>query len=116
MRSTFATNWARSLSGGGLNLERDVAAITVNRWPHGYAYEYNSLAVAQLPMPMRAPTLIQTVPSISPWRAIRELTGATSDPEKAQRQAPQRGWPKTPHIPDRKPKLGLLFFLGNLRP
>jgi spermidine dehydrogenase len=22
---------------------RDIAAITVNRWPHGYAYEHNSL-------------------------------------------------------------------------
>src|SRR6202043_4221808 len=22
---------------------RDISAITVNRWPHGYAYEYNSL-------------------------------------------------------------------------
>ena len=24
--------------------ERDIAAITVNRWPHGYAYEYNDYA------------------------------------------------------------------------
>jgi spermidine dehydrogenase len=30
-----------ALSGGGFDVERDVAAITVNRWPHGYAYEYN---------------------------------------------------------------------------
>jgi spermidine dehydrogenase len=22
---------------------RDIAGITVNRWPHGYAYEYNPL-------------------------------------------------------------------------
>ncbi|HYZ35053.1 MAG TPA: hypothetical protein VE684_22580, partial [Crenalkalicoccus sp.] len=22
---------------------RDIAGITVNRWPHGYAYEYNTL-------------------------------------------------------------------------
>ncbi|MFC3053141.1 flavin monoamine oxidase family protein [Kordiimonas pumila] len=27
----------------GLDVERDIAAITVNRWPHGYAYEYNEL-------------------------------------------------------------------------
>lgn len=27
----------------GFNAERDIAAITVNRWPHGYAYEYNEL-------------------------------------------------------------------------
>ena len=32
-----------ALSGGGFDAERDVAAITVNRWPHGYAYEYNEL-------------------------------------------------------------------------
>lgn len=30
-----------SLEGGGFDAERDIAAITVNRWPHGYAYEYN---------------------------------------------------------------------------
>lgn len=27
----------------GFDAERDIAAITVNRWPHGYAYEYNTL-------------------------------------------------------------------------
>lgn len=32
-----------ALSGGGFSAERDIAAITVNRWPHGYAYEYNEL-------------------------------------------------------------------------
>jgi len=34
---------ARMLSGGGFDAARDVDAITVNRWPHGYAYEYNPL-------------------------------------------------------------------------
>ena len=33
----------RMLSAGGFDPARDVQAITVNRWPHGYAYEYNSL-------------------------------------------------------------------------
>jgi spermidine dehydrogenase len=33
----------RTLSAGGFDPARDIAAITVNRWPHGYAYEYNSL-------------------------------------------------------------------------
>jgi spermidine dehydrogenase len=28
---------------GGFKSARDIAAITVNRWPHGYAYEANSL-------------------------------------------------------------------------
>jgi spermidine dehydrogenase len=29
-----------ALHNGGFDAERDIAAITVNRWPHGYAYEY----------------------------------------------------------------------------
>jgi spermidine dehydrogenase len=33
----------RMLSPGGFDPARDILAITVNRWPHGYAYEYNSL-------------------------------------------------------------------------
>jgi spermidine dehydrogenase len=33
-----------ALAGGGFDAERDIAAITVNRWPHGYAYEYNDYA------------------------------------------------------------------------
>jgi spermidine dehydrogenase len=33
----------RMLSTGGFDPARDIQAITVNRWPHGYAYEYNSL-------------------------------------------------------------------------
>ena len=33
----------RTLEPGGFDPARDIAAITVNRWPHGYAYEYNSL-------------------------------------------------------------------------
>jgi spermidine dehydrogenase len=34
---------ARSVGAGGFDPARDIAAITVNRWPHGYAYQYNSL-------------------------------------------------------------------------
>ena len=33
----------RVLGGGGFDPARDIDAITVNRWPHGYAYEYNPL-------------------------------------------------------------------------
>jgi spermidine dehydrogenase len=33
----------RTLGPGGFDPARDILAITVNRWPHGYAYEYNSL-------------------------------------------------------------------------
>jgi spermidine dehydrogenase len=35
---------ARMLGPGGFEPARDILEITVNRWPHGYAYEYNSLA------------------------------------------------------------------------
>ncbi len=34
---------ARALGPSGFDPARDIAAITVNRWPHGYAYQYNSL-------------------------------------------------------------------------
>ena len=33
----------RILGPGGFDAARDITAITVNRWPHGYAYEYNYL-------------------------------------------------------------------------
>jgi spermidine dehydrogenase len=32
------------LKGSEFDVERDIAAITVNRWPHGYAWEYNELS------------------------------------------------------------------------
>ena len=34
---------ARALGSGGFDPSRDIEAITVNRWPHGYGYEYNPL-------------------------------------------------------------------------
>jgi spermidine dehydrogenase len=34
---------ARVLSPGGFDPARDIAGISVNRWPHGYSYTYNSL-------------------------------------------------------------------------
>ena len=33
----------RMLGAGGFDAARDIAAITVNRWPHGYAYSVDSL-------------------------------------------------------------------------
>ncbi|MBU6442311.1 MAG: FAD-dependent oxidoreductase [Alphaproteobacteria bacterium] len=33
----------RMLGAGGFDAARDIVAITVNRWPHGYAYEFNPL-------------------------------------------------------------------------
>jgi spermidine dehydrogenase len=35
---------ARLLGAGGFDPAEDILAITVNRWPHGYAYQYNSLS------------------------------------------------------------------------
>jgi spermidine dehydrogenase len=50
LTTTFATfernirtQLGRVLSPGGFDPGKDIQAITVNRWPHGYAYEYNSL-------------------------------------------------------------------------
>ena len=37
------SDMGRALAGGGFDPARDIAGITVNRWPHGYAPEYNSL-------------------------------------------------------------------------
>jgi spermidine dehydrogenase len=34
---------SRMLAAGEFDAERDIEAITVNRWPHGYGYEYNPL-------------------------------------------------------------------------
>ena len=34
----------RVLGGGGFDPATDILGITVNRWPHGYAYQYNSLS------------------------------------------------------------------------
>ncbi len=45
--STFERNIRdqlnRALAPAGFDSARDIAAITVNRWAHGYAYEYDSL-------------------------------------------------------------------------
>jgi spermidine dehydrogenase len=37
----------RALAPAGFDSARDIAAITVNRWAHGYAYEYDSLSDPQ---------------------------------------------------------------------
>jgi spermidine dehydrogenase len=34
----------RMLAGGGFDAARDILGITVNRWPHGYTYNYSTLA------------------------------------------------------------------------
>jgi spermidine dehydrogenase len=56
--STFERNvreqLARTLGGGGFDPARDITAITVNRWPHGYAPEYNPLFDPDVPEAQRA--------------------------------------------------------------
>ncbi len=44
---------ARMLSAGGFDPAEDIAAITVNRWPYGYAYTYDTLADPDLPPEQR---------------------------------------------------------------
>ena len=39
----------RMLAGGGFDAKRDILAITVNRWPHGYAYTYDTLDDPDIP-------------------------------------------------------------------
>jgi spermidine dehydrogenase len=50
MRTTFETferkirdQLSRILADGGFDPARDIEAITVNRWPHGYAYGYDPI-------------------------------------------------------------------------
>ena len=40
----------RTLAGGGFDPAQDITAITVNRWPHGYAPEWNPLWDEPLPL------------------------------------------------------------------
>jgi spermidine dehydrogenase len=47
----------RALAGGGFDPARDIEGIAVNRWPHGYAPEYNSLVDGDTP-PDRLPNVI----------------------------------------------------------
>jgi spermidine dehydrogenase len=44
---------ARTLGAGGFDPARDIEAITVNRWPHGYAPEYNPLFDPEVPEAQR---------------------------------------------------------------
>ncbi|HYK50215.1 MAG TPA: hypothetical protein VEU94_10865, partial [Terriglobales bacterium] len=43
MERNIREQLARVLGPGGFEPATDITAITVNRWPHGYAYEYSSL-------------------------------------------------------------------------
>jgi spermidine dehydrogenase len=57
------------LSSGGFDPARDIEAITVNRWPHGYAYGQNPVTgqIAYL--------LDEVPPEKAPWIAARQPHG-----------------------------------------
>ncbi|HTS51542.1 MAG TPA: NAD(P)-binding protein [Bryobacteraceae bacterium] len=44
---------ARTLAPGGFDPREDILAITVNRWPYGYAYTYDTLADPDVPFEQR---------------------------------------------------------------
>jgi spermidine dehydrogenase len=44
---------ARMVGAGGFDPAEDIVAITVNRWPYGYAYTYDTLADPDLPPEQR---------------------------------------------------------------
>ncbi|MET8830499.1 FAD/NAD(P)-binding protein [Streptomyces sp. NPDC004610] len=66
---------ARSLSSYGFDAARDITAITVNRWAHGYAYEYNSLDDPHLFRPESERPYAQA------RRPVGRITIANSDAE-----------------------------------
>ena len=43
----------RMLGTSGFDAKRDILAITVNRWPHGYAYTYDTLGDPEIPEAQR---------------------------------------------------------------
>jgi len=59
----------RVLSSGGFNPARDIEAITVNRWPHGYAYGQNPETGEIAYMMDEVP------PETAPWLAARRPFG-----------------------------------------
>jgi spermidine dehydrogenase len=60
IESEIRSQLNRMLSPGGFEAKRDILAITVNRWPHGYAYTYDTLADPDLPEAERPHVLGRT--------------------------------------------------------
>ena len=59
------------LAPGGFDPARDILAITVNRWPHGYAYTYDTLGDPDLPEAER--------PHVLGRRALGRIAIANAD-------------------------------------
>ena len=49
MELSIRDQLARSLAGGGFDPAEDILGITVNRWPHGYAYTPDTLSDPDVP-------------------------------------------------------------------
>jgi spermidine dehydrogenase len=62
---------SRALAGSGFDPARDIAAITVNRWPHGFAMSRNSLFDPDTPD--------QEAPNVMAQRRFGHITIANSD-------------------------------------
>ncbi len=65
----------RALRGGGFDPDRDLLALTVNRWPHGYAYTYNTL----FDPPEWALTATDERPCVKARQPFFRITIANSD-------------------------------------
>ena len=65
----------RTLAGGGFDPATDITGITVNRWPHGYAPEYNPLWEPELPVDQQ--------PNIVGRARFGRITIANSDSGRA---------------------------------
>ena len=61
----------RMLRAGGFDVAKDIAAITINRWPFGYAYTYDTLADPDVPPEQR--------PHVIGRRRFGRVTIANSD-------------------------------------
>ena len=72
---TFERNirdqFARVLGSANFDVAREIEAIAVNRWPHGYAYEYNPLWDPDWPEGKRPCDIAR--------RRFRRITIANSD-------------------------------------
>jgi spermidine dehydrogenase len=72
LESKIVRQMSGALEGGGFDAERDIAAITVNRWPHGYAY-------GQDPDTGEIAYMVDEMPrERAPWIAARRPFGRIS--------------------------------------
>lgn len=71
VESAIRDQLQRMLGAGGFDARRDVLGITVNRWPHGYAYTYDTLGDPEMPEAQR--------PHVLGRRAFGRISIANAD-------------------------------------